>query len=226
MQQWYLSKSKSAIRSKLKLRLRMAIKPDKVSTLLFSDSDSDEDEHPGTDGKGVEDHLQVHDHTDYDIFRSDNDDDDEDDDDHGLRSGDVYDSLQYDSGQNEDNGSLQQQSDRPASLDDLSDSYLNGSVADSNITSSPATLQFPPVEQNTSTLTRHATEPVQYDMLMREVQKSNELIMGLYDRLKKTEDKIKDIDFRVSRKGKCPAQKTPIPDDVKVRNTYILIHLH
>ena len=192
-----------------------------------SESKSDEDEHPGTadERDAQDDSLQVHDHTDYDIFQSDNNDndDDDDDDDNGSRSGDVYEPLQYDreeneSEENEDDRSLLQQSDRLASLHDVSDSHLNGSVADSDITSSPATLSQN--EQHTSgTFTNPATVPVQYDMLMREVQKSNELIKGLYDRLKKTEDKVKDIDFRVSRKGKRPAQKTPIPDDVKVGNT-------
>jgi len=205
--------------------MAMAIKPDKVSKLLFqfnSESSKDEDEHPGTaDGTDVEDELQVHYHTDYDFFRSDSNDDD-DDDDHGSRSGDVYDSMQYESEQYEDNVTLQQESatDRSVSLDDVdvSDSHLNESVADSSITSSSTTLQIPPVDQNTSpTFANPGTVPEQYDTLMREVQKSNELIKGLYDRLKKTEDKVKNIEPTVSsQKGKHPAQKTPIPDDVKV----------
>ena len=228
MQHWYLSKSKSARSSKVKLKLRMAIKPDKVSKMIFRfDGESDSDEHPGTDGRDADD-LQVHDYSDYDMFR-DIDDDDVDDDDHGSRSGDVYDSPQYDSGQNEDNGSLQEQSDILALLDDVSESHSNESAADPDImiTSSPVTMQLPPmpIEQNTNTtLTAPPTAAVQYEMLMKEVQKSNELIKGLYDRLKKTEEKVKDIDIQmqVSRKGKHPAKRqTPvrIPDDVKVRTT-------
>ena len=80
--------------------------------------------------------------------------------------------------------------------------------------------QFPTIDQNTSTtLTKPDIAAVQYVMVMKEVQKSNELIKGLNDCLKKTEDKIKYINFRISRKGKCPAKKTPMLDDVKVRTT-------
>ena len=176
--------------------MAMAIKPDEVSKMLFrfnSESSEDEDEHPGTaDGTDVEDELQVQDHTDYDFFRSDRNDDD-DDDDHCSRSGDVYDSMQY-----EDNVTLQQESaaDRSVSLDDVdvSDSHLNESVADFSTTSSSTTLQIPPVDQSTSpTFANPATVPEQYDTLMREVQKSNELIKGPYDRVKKTEDKVKNL---------------------------------